>query len=304
MDVTLTKSTGISVNLEELLALKPCLFSRAVPTKLSHQQGVYASKFKGRGMEFQEVRHYQDGDDIRHMDWRITARTGKPHVKLYHQERERPIFIVCDFNPSMYFGTKVALKSVIGARLAALLAISFTHLGDKIGGLFFSSIDTKIFKPKTNALLPFLHHLSEFTKHFHQSETKPLTEIITTLSRIVPRSSTVFFISDFNHLDESSVHQLTHLAQQTKLVTCLIADSVEQQPPKPNVYAITDGKHKQLLNLTDKTTRQNYHQLYQQKVRRLKSSVTANHLFEISCVADLEKIVHEIGLQLSLGSCR
>src|SRR3989338_6681623 len=96
---------GITTELNELIALQR--FARAVryrPDQRAASAGNHLSKRRGRGMDFAEVRNYQAGDEIRHMEWRITARTGKPHIKLYQEERERPVVIVADFAPSMYFG--------------------------------------------------------------------------------------------------------------------------------------------------------------------------------------------------------
>ena len=102
------------------------------------QTGEYYSPFKGRGMEFDEVRLYQPGDDIRTIDWRVTARSGKAHTKLFREERERSVILCVDFRRTMYFGTRGAYKSVAAAKAAALFAWSAEHQGDRLGGLLFS----------------------------------------------------------------------------------------------------------------------------------------------------------------------
>ncbi len=100
--------------------------------------GNHLSRFRGRGMDYQESRAYQAGDDARSMDWRVTARTGKPHVKLYQEERERPVVLFLDLNPGMFFGSRGMLKSVVAARAAALIAWAAAAHGDRIGGLLFN----------------------------------------------------------------------------------------------------------------------------------------------------------------------
>ncbi len=102
---------------------------------IAETAGNRQSRFRGRGIDFQESRNYQPGDDIRTMDWRVTARTGRPHTKVFQEERERPIIIVIDCNPSMFFGTRVAFKAVIAARLAALIAWAAIRNGDRIGAV-------------------------------------------------------------------------------------------------------------------------------------------------------------------------
>ncbi len=114
----------------------------------AQQSGAYLSAFKGRGMEFEEARPYQPGDDIRNLDWRVTARTGKPHTKLFREERERPILLWVDYRNTMFFATKGVYKSVIAARAAALLAWSAHHHGDRVGGIIFSEQIHHELKPR------------------------------------------------------------------------------------------------------------------------------------------------------------
>jgi uncharacterized protein (DUF58 family) len=105
----------------------------------ARQSGNYLSRFKGRGMEFDEARQYQPGDDVRTLDWRVTARTGKPHTKLFREERERAVLAWVDMRPTMFFATRGAFKSVIAARAAALIAWSTNQQGDRLGSLVFNA---------------------------------------------------------------------------------------------------------------------------------------------------------------------
>jgi len=118
--------------------------------------------FGGRGIDFEETRIYQPGDDIRTMDWRVTARTGKPHTKVYREERERPTFFLVDYNPSMFFGSKVAFKSVIAAKTAAILAWAAAREGNRVGGLVFSGnlLRTTPLKASSHGVLPLLKSLA------------------------------------------------------------------------------------------------------------------------------------------------
>ena len=142
---------GVTAELNELIALQRyAQIGHYRPKGRSLRAGQHLSKLRGRGMDFAEVRHYQAGDEIRHMEWRVTARTGRPHVKLYQEERERPVIILADFSPSMYFGTRLAFKSVVAARLAALLAWTVVKQGDRVGGLLFSA-----FKHLVSILTPY-----------------------------------------------------------------------------------------------------------------------------------------------------
>ena len=122
------------------------------------QGGAYLSSFKGRGMEFDESRIYQAGDDIRNMDWRVTARTGEAHTKVFREERERPVLLWLDLNPSMMFATRNRFKSVIATELAALIAWGAAKNNDRLGGLIFSSDEHIEIKPRRGkaAVLDFI----------------------------------------------------------------------------------------------------------------------------------------------------
>ena len=123
---------------------------------LATRNGGHLSRFRGRGMEFDESRIYQPGDDPRNMDWRVTARSGRPHVKLFREKRERPVWLLVDIGPRMRFGTRVAFKSVIAARAAALLAWAAADRGDRVGGMVFDESRSFERRPATRAhgLLP------------------------------------------------------------------------------------------------------------------------------------------------------
>ncbi|MDD5114985.1 MAG: DUF58 domain-containing protein, partial [Methylobacter sp.] len=140
----------ISVSLKTLINLAgPAASLNLQPASIrSRQSGGYVSRFKGRGMEFDETRLYQPGDDIRSIDWRVTARTGKTHTKLFREERERPVFIAVDDRAAMHFATRGVFKSVLAAKLAGLLAWTAQHHGDRMGGQIFSDNSCRELKPQ------------------------------------------------------------------------------------------------------------------------------------------------------------
>ena len=153
----------VSVSLKTLIDLaKPASTLNLQHSKNRAQQsGAYMSRFKGRGMEFDEARLYQPGDDIRSIDWRVTARTGKTYTKVFREERERPVFISVDDRLTMHFATRGVFKSVLAAKLAGLLAWAAEHHGDRIGGQLFSEHDCYELKPQNgrHAVLRFLNTL-------------------------------------------------------------------------------------------------------------------------------------------------
>ena len=157
-------SNGIELNIDELIRYqtKSSLINLAA-AKSSHgkMSGNYLARSKGRGMEFDEVRHYQNGDDIRAIDWRVTARTGKTHTKLFREEVERPVLIATDLSTSMLFGSRLLFKSVQAAHVAALVAWHAKSRGDRIGGVVFNQTNHTELKPRSRqqGVLHYLHGL-------------------------------------------------------------------------------------------------------------------------------------------------
>jgi len=158
-------SNGVDLSLKELLRYRvnpPPLASRR-QAQARMGVGQRLSRGKGRGMEFDEVRHYQAGDDIRTIDWRVTARTGKPHTKLFRAERERPVLLLLMFSPSLFFGSRLLLKSVQAGHLAAALGWQALAHGDRIGAVLSAAGEHRELQPKASrrSVLRLLHHLVE-----------------------------------------------------------------------------------------------------------------------------------------------
>lgn len=259
---------GISVNLDDLIQLRHSVTTKQrKPKGQAIRSGAWQSTIRGRGMDFAEVRNYQPGDEIRHMEWRVTARTGKPHVKLYQEERERPVVIVTDFNPSMYFGTKVAFKSVTAARLAALVAWTATKEGDRVGGLIFSPSTLHEFMPRgrEHGVLPYLSGLSEYSQKRPQSfdEWRPLSGILMRSRRVIRPGSTLVIISDGYNIDANCTQHLQRIGQHNLVLMYHICDPLERTPPPPATYAISDG-HKEIVLDTKQAS---VHSLWQKDCR-------------------------------------
>ncbi|STX48884.1 Uncharacterized conserved protein (some members contain a von Willebrand factor type A (vWA) domain) [Legionella hackeliae] len=281
---------GIVAELDELIAFKRyAQKTNYKPENNAAYAGNHRSKLRGRGMDFAEVRNYQAGDEIRHMEWRVTARTGRAHIKLYQEERERPVVLLCDFNPSMYFGTRAAFKSVVAARLAAMLAWTVIKQGDKVGGLLYSATEHSEFTPHSRNLgvLPFLAALSYFTTltKATPAKAKPLSEALTRLRRVIRPGSIVVIISDFYSLDEESERHLSRLRLHNDVLVYHLCDPLELVPPKPQHYPITDGQQETILDTTRDDITKNYQEYCQQRIFNLKAlfSTLANTLYPGHC---------------------
>jgi uncharacterized protein (DUF58 family) len=237
--------TGVDIHLDELLSYKQQEKLQLQPkATASYQQlaGNYLAKVKGRGMEFAEVRHYQPGDDVRTIDWSVTARTGKAHTKLFHEEKERPVFILLDLSDSMIFGSQFVFKSVQACHLAALLSWQAKQRGDRLGGIVFNQKQVAELKPtgRSKGLMRFLHQSQQLclAQPFKKNDQQqPLQLQLKRLSRLVQTGSQIHLISDFSQLDDSqpdnNAHKLlTLINRHNQINAWQISDPLEQTLPK------------------------------------------------------------------------
>ena len=254
---------GIIVELSELIHLsasaKTLNLSKNRRVK-SDRYGGYLSSLKGRGIDFEETRTYQVGDDPRMMDWRVTARTGKAHTKIFKEERERPVFILGDFSQSMFFGTKVAFKSHIASKIAATLAWVANLQGDRIGGIFFNEDKHTELKPRARkaGIFPILNTLSDYSKPIISTGNFSLESALLRLRRVVKPGSLVFVIGDFQQLNKLAMNHLMMLSKHAQVIAIQLYDLLEREPPQPNQYHITNGIELCLLNTKDKAFCQKY----------------------------------------------
>lgn len=268
--------TGIQTTLSELVKLR----YYAAGIHLSHhkrvsakQQGLAASGFRGRGMDFDEVRVYQPGDEIRHMDSRVFARTGVPHTKLYKEERERPVYLIVDSRASMHFGTQVAFKSVVAAEAAALVAWAASKQGDRVGAVIFNEEQQLEITPqgRETGVMSTLKLLSQPLRLGNSTTLiDPLGKVLFNLRRNVKPGSILFIFSDFNHLTPEAGQYLTQLAQHNEIVASFIYDNLEAQLPPPNHYGFTDSDKVFNLSTHSKKLQADYSEQFQTRVAGLK----------------------------------
>jgi uncharacterized protein (DUF58 family) len=261
--------------------------------------GAHASRFRGRGMDYLESRAYQPGDDIRCMDWRVTARSGHAHVKLYQEERERPVVLMIDLGPGMFFATRGAFKSVIAARAAALIGWAAIQNGDRIGALLFNGGHHEI-RPQggQRGVLRLIRELVKATEpdaalsgYASYNESGHLNDALVRLRRVARPGSLVFILSDFYAINEDSRRHLQALRQHNDIVACQIVDALELEPPAAGRYAISDGEHTGLLDTRSserRTAYAEYFSKHHQAVRELmqRSGVHLQRLTTTDDVAE------------------
>ncbi|KPV97297.1 hypothetical protein AN214_00802 [Pseudoalteromonas sp. P1-9] len=262
------QSNGVELSLNELMAYhnKTTLLELTPKRKVKHHNaGQYLAPHKGRGMEFAEVRHYQPGDDVRAIDWRVTARTGIAHTKLFQEEKERPVFILTDFSDSMIFGSQLLLKSVQAAHLSALIAWSAIQRGDRVGGLVFNHNAHWELKPasRQSAALKLFHNLQLAHQAALSSkldgESQTLNDQLNRLVHLAKPGSLVYLISDFHHLSEDMAKQLLLLTRHCELIACPIFDPMERTLPNVGEQlSLKSGNRQASLPLANAKFRESY----------------------------------------------
>ncbi|MFD2167459.1 DUF58 domain-containing protein [Thalassotalea euphylliae] len=210
--------------------------------------GKNVSKLRGRGLNFEEMRQYQLGDDIRTMDWKVTMRTGKPHVKVYTEERERNVLLLVDQRQSMFFGSQGKTKSVIAAEIAALAAWRTLQATDRVGGIIYSSENSVTISPKRSK-----HHVLQFLAEVCRqnralSSGIPNTNAILSLEnmfeqtlRIVGHDSLVIFISDGMGWNDKCAELVKTISQHNDIICCHVTDPLEHQLAGMKQMVVSDG---------------------------------------------------------------
>lgn len=242
----------------------------------TNEQGPHLSIFKGRGMEFAESRPYQAGDDIRQLDWRVMARTGKPHTKLFREERERPVLFWIDLGHNQFFATRGAYKAVRAAEITALLSWAAYHQGNRIGGIIAANHPPMMHKPMRGkpALLRFLGNLAQHPAWQEQHTAQGAQGFepgLASLRRMAHPGSLVVLVSDFHHLEERDLKHIEDLHRHSEILLNFVYDPFEMKLPPSSSIPVTDGLKRLRLNGRDPQTARDYQQQFQLRLERIRS---------------------------------
>ncbi|MCB0629361.1 MAG: DUF58 domain-containing protein [Saprospiraceae bacterium] len=223
--------------------------------------GEYHSAFKGRGMSFSEVRNYQYGDDVRSIDWNVTARTGDPHVKIFEEERELTVMLLIDMSRSSFFGTVNQLKNEILTEICAVLAFSAIQNNDKVGVIFFSDHVEKFIPPKKGRqhTLRIIRELINFEPDGHGTDMRSTLEYF---NNVVKKRSICFLLSDF--LTENYEAPLRIIARKHDLIGIHLVDPREEELPNIGLIRAMDAESGQMrwIDTTSRRIRAEYAQWY------------------------------------------
>lgn len=269
-----TPARGAYIALADLIALRfPArqLSLGRQSRALSHLAGPNKTNFRGRGVDFEEVRSYQPGDDIRTIDWRVTARTGEAHTKLFREERERPVLVVVDQRNCMFFGSRHCFKSVLAAQLGALIAWSALKDNDRVGGLVFSDHGHQDIRPRRSraTVLSLLSSIVRYNTALPRADAQPHNDFTATLAnlrRIARPGSSVFLVSDFRGAwEDAAREQLFELGKHTEITALACSDPLEATLPREGSYAVTDGVERSELDTGDRALRARFADLQQRR---------------------------------------
>jgi uncharacterized protein (DUF58 family) len=276
--------TNIYADLKELVALqhRASGFS-LLPKQPVHSilSGRHSSRLRGRGLNFEELRHYRAGDDIRTMDWKVSNRTRKPHVRVYTEERERPVLLLVDQRISMFFGSQVKMKSVIAAELAALAAWRVLSVGDRVGALVFN--DTQIVETRPHrsrkTVMQILHNVltlnHKLSAEYPDAQNNAqLNFVLRESERLSSHDYLIVIISDLSGWDEETVKRIKRLGRHNDVMASLVFDPLEKTLPDSSQLVLSDGDMQIQVDSGRAGLGQQYTEHFVSGVERLQSELS------------------------------
>ncbi|MHC2333584.1 DUF58 domain-containing protein [Bradyrhizobium sp. USDA 4454] len=277
MTETSARTPGVYVNLDDLIALEyrgrkvSFLPRQPVHSLLS---GRFASRMRGRGLNFEEIRDYRPGDDVREIDWKVTARLQKPHLRVFNEERDRQALLVVDQRLSMFFGSRRAMKSVTAAEAAAIAAWRVLGVGDRIGAIVFNDRDiVEMAARRSRATV--LWTLSAIVAQNQALGvgrgivTAPgmLNQTLERAARRAMHDATVIVISDFDGADPATRQMIGAMSRHNDVVAVLVHDHLQSDLPASSRMTVTDGELQIQLEVGRESVRRNIAQASQERLR-------------------------------------
>lgn len=276
------KYRGLRATVEDLIAQQKYVPYLALsPNKLtSNRAGDVKSAFKGRGMEFEEVRAYNLSDDIRDIDWRVTARKDEPYTKVFNEEKDREIVVLLDLSATMIFGTKNELKSVTACKIAALIGWLAIRNKDRFGMVIFDGKDAFYYKAQSN----FAHLMSVFNKISQKSaevldsvESGDISKAFDLLQYHQKGRGTIFILSDFYDFNQEKIKKLSALGKRNQIYCLNIFDVLEDFAPQDGIYAAAYKTERTIFDTSSAEFKNAYRQYFAEKRDFLKSTCRKLH---------------------------
>jgi uncharacterized protein (DUF58 family) len=271
------KMPGVYIDLDDLIALEHR--GRQV-SFLPHQpvhsllSGRFASRMRGRGLNFEEIRDYRAGDDVRSIDWKVTARLQKPHVRVFNEERDRQALLVVDQRLSMFFGSRFAMKSVTAAEAAAIGAWRVLGVGDRVGAIVFNDRDLVEFKARRSraTVLQILTAIAARNQALGvgrgiAAAPAMLNAALEQATRRALHDASVIVISDFDGVDDATRRMIGAISQHNDVVALLVHDPLQSDLPASASMTVTDGELQINLEVGRGSVRKSIEQATQDRLK-------------------------------------
>lgn len=247
--------------------------------------GTHASRLRGRGLNFEEIRSYQPGDDVRSIDWKVTARTATPHVRVYTEERDRPVLMFVDQRLNMFFGSEITMKSVIATEAAAISAWRVLSVGDRPGGLVFNDSAMESVRPHRSEgqVLAFLNTMLRFNKQLRietgtASNAAMLNRALDVLTREVTHDYLIVLISDMDGADKETEQRITRLAEHNDVLIVFVYDKLEADLPPSGRLVLSDGDLQVQIDSDDDDLRARFKGEFIERLQRAKTLLLRRHV--------------------------
>ncbi len=276
------KTSGIYVQLDDLVRLqhKASGFS-FLPRQPVHSilSGRHASKLRGRGLNFEELRDYLPGDDTRNIDWKVTARTRTPYVRVYTEEKDRSVWLLIDQRVHMFFGSQQRMKSVVAAEVAAISAWRVLSVGDRVGALVFNDTEVSVIPPhrSRDRVMQILKQVTEKNRALSAaSDLKPkpdkLNEVLKQVGILARHDCLICLITDADGINAETRKYITRIAEHNDVLAALIYDPLEKDMPAAGRLRFTDGSGQLEADTSNKRLRADFQSEFEQKVERMEHS--------------------------------
>ncbi|HEY5681973.1 MAG TPA: DUF58 domain-containing protein [Pseudomonadales bacterium] len=267
------------MDLGDLLSIRyrPAHSKTRPARRVSGLAGNRLSKLRGRGIDFSEVRAYQPGDDVRTIDWRVTARKNKPHTKVFREERERLTLVFVDQSQGMFFGSRARLKSVAAAEVAATAAWQALAHNDRVGGIVLGNRDAALHKPRRSVknVARLLSDLATYNQALspatERADPENLRWALTRLRRLAHTGYRIFIISDFEPMGDHWRDALKGLSRHNEVVAVRIFDPLERDLPPPGRYTVTDTEQRWQFHSGNRLLRKTYRERFADHEIELKT---------------------------------
>ncbi|MEL7538570.1 MAG: DUF58 domain-containing protein [Pseudomonadota bacterium] len=255
--------------------------------------GDHVARLLGRGMEFDEARPYQPGDDPRDIDWRVTARTGRPYTKVFREERERPVLFVLDLRQSMHFATRGVYKAVLAARIAAILAWAAERCGDRVGGFLFAEDYHREIAPRVGrrGVLALIHEICSAPVWLRKTPAvgdpdSAARRALNGVRKVGRSGSLIFVLSDGHHVDDRALTTLKDFGRATDVVFVHLYDRIERSLPPPGRYLWKIGHREPQSFVSGRESADDHRTRFETHAARLRKAMTGGRLRYFAIATD------------------